>query len=89
MTFTPVDKVIKIYVFKYYITVNGQNTVNDGAGNDKQLLRYAYHWIFNWKSQEDLTPVDIFSRPTTDGDLSFAAIRIDGHILIDAQQMMH
>ena len=79
ITFTPVGGIKFNSSIQVYI-INNANTVNVN-GEGAQTIA-ANEWVTVKTGSGTLNIV--FSRPTT-GGASFAGIRVDGHILIDAQ----
>ena len=80
ITFTPVGGIKFNSSIQVYI-INAANTVNVN-GEGAQTIA-ADQWV-TVKTGSGTLDTLVFSRPTT-GGASFAAIRIDGHILIDSQ----
>ena len=80
ITFTPVGGIKFNSSIQVYI-INAANTVNVN-GEGAQTIA-ANEWVTVKTGSGTLNTL-VFSRPTT-GGASFAGIRVDGHILIDAQ----
>ena len=80
ITFTPVGGIKFNSSIQVYL-INAANTVNVNGEGAQSIA--ANEWVTVKTGSGTLNTL-VFSRPSTNG-ASFAGIRIDGHILIDAQ----